>query len=73
MLTINDTFNNCGLPQYDSKSNLSKKDIKTIKEQLQNMFDYYGDSFINSDSYKILKNYINNYCVACCWYSLIIK
>lgn len=73
MLTINDAFNNCGLPQYNSASDLNKNDIATIKEQLKNMFAWFGVSFINSESYNILKNYVNNYCVACRWYSLIIK
>lgn len=72
-MTVNDSFLNCGLPQYNANSNLTENDIQTIKNQLNDFSAYYGNSFLNSDSYKMLKNYVNNYCVACRWYSLIIE
>lgn len=70
---LNDAFLNSGLPQFTNKSDFTKSDIQTIKTQLHNFANYYAISFVKSDTYKVLKDFVNNYCVACRWYSLIIK
>ena len=71
---LNDAFLNSGLPQFTNKSDFTKNDIQTIKKQVLELANYYKDnSYIKSNSYKVLKDFVNNYCVACRWYSLLIR
>lgn len=69
-----DALNNIGLPQLADKNELEKKDIKLIKEQIKTFDNYYLDnSFKESNTRKILRELVNNFCVNYRCYSLIIE
>ena len=69
-----DALNNVGLPQLANKNELTKNDIKTIKNKIDELDNYYiDDSFKESNTRKTLKELVNNYCVIYRSYSLLIK
>ena len=69
-----DALNNVGLPQLASKNELTKSDIKTIKNKIEELDKYYIDnSFKESNTRKVLINIVYNYCVVYRSYSLLIK
>lgn len=75
-MTVNerDALNNIGLPQLANKNELTKNDIKLIKEQIKEFDNYYIDnSFKESNTRKTLKELVNNFCVNYRCYSLIIE
>lgn len=75
---LKDALNNIGLPQLAQKlsneQEFTKDDFRTIKDTIQDMDNYYIDgTFTQSDNRKALTNFVNEYCFAYRWYSLIIK
>lgn len=72
-MLLSDAMLNNGLPQMANKKDFSKNDIKIIIEKVNDFDNYYKDSYKKSETRETIKNYVNNYCVACRWYSLIIK
>jgi len=72
-MKLNDALLNSGLPQMVNKNDFTKSEIKTIEKQISVLDNYYKNSYKQSETRKTLINYINNYCVACRWYSLIIE
>ena len=72
-MKLNNALLNSGLPQMVNKKEFAKDDIKTIEKQMKSLDNYYKNSYKQSETRKTLINYINNYCVACRWYSLIIE
>ena len=69
-----DALNNVGLPQLTSKNELTKNDIKTIKNKIEELDNYYIDnSFKESNTRKTLKTMVNNYCDIYRCSSLLIK
>lgn len=72
-MTLSDAMLNSGLPQMANKKDFTKNDVKIIIAKVKDLDNYYKDSYKQSETRKTLINYINNYCVACRWYSLIIK
>ena len=69
-----DALNNVGLPQLTSKNELTKNDVRTIKNKIEELDKYYiDDSFKESNTRKTLKTMVNNYCDIYRCSSLLIK
>ena len=69
-----DALNNIALPQLANKDELTKNDIKTIKNKIEELDKYYiDDSFKKNNTRKTLKTMVNNYCDIYRCSSLLIK
>lgn len=74
MIQERDALNNVGLPQLASKNELTKNDIKAIKNKIEELDKYYiDDSFKESNTRKTLKTMVNNFCDIYRCSSLLIK
>ena len=74
--TMRDALNNIGLPQLAlgmDFNNPTKKELKTIKEKVLEMDNYYDEKWVECETRIILKNYVNKWVETIRCFNLLVK